>query len=450
MTKRVPATQRRTATQPATRTLTPRLIEAAHTTRHTLTERRELPHHSIGGLKFVVGPHSSTWRLWCRIRGGKPFHGPIGDYPEMSLEQAEDAALRIQRNARKGIDPRDEERERLDAERQAEIEAALRQASSFAVAVAAYLAANAHRDAAGLSDTTRNLKHATDAFGAVPLADVTKAQIMALVAKRTRDGKYAANATFSDIRACLNWCVGQGRLDVSPMLGLVKPHKVQPRDVYLSPDELRAVWRAAEREPYPFGSWVQMLIASGGQRRQDVSQMRWRDVGKLDLQERNSATGKLETVTFEHVWRDVDPSKPKQGQRVHEVPLNALAQSILRNVPRFLHGQFVFSGSDGVGPISGYSKAVERLRTRAGIGTHWSPHVLRHTCATLMAEHCGALPDEVAMVQNRVSGFLRGAERVYQHSTFIRRKQRLLDDWGAFLTALLADDEQETQASETA
>jgi hypothetical protein len=54
-----------------------------------------------------------------------------------------------------------------------------------------------------------------------------------------------------------------------------------------------------------------------------------------------------------------------------------------------------------------------------------------------MAEHCGALPDEVAMVQNRVSGFLRGAERVYQHSTFIRRKQRLLDDWGAFVQALV-------------
>jgi integrase len=304
------------------------------------TTKRENIFDTASDAVVRIGPRGLTWWVIYRVRGGdgKPKWYKFAEFHEKTLAEARLEAGRLKELARKGIDPAVQDRQRIAAE----IEAAavkqraeqLRQSSSFAVTVEDYLAANADRDKDGLANTKRNLKHATDAIGSVPLADVTRDMITPILAKRTSDGKYAANATFVDLRALLNWSVGQGRIAKSPMAGIEKPHKTKPRKIFLDPDELKVVWISSLDEPFPFGAWVRMIIATGGQRRQDVSGMRWKDIGPLVLKERNPATQKLVEVKFAHIWRGFDPSKPQEDQREHRVPLNALAQSILKDVPR--------------------------------------------------------------------------------------------------------------------
>ena len=117
-----------------------------------------------------------------------------------------------------------------------------------------------------------------------------------------------ANRVLATTRKLFNWCVDRGYLDVSPAAGITPPGIERSRSRVLTDDELTRIWRAGDELGYPFGPWLQIMIAAGGQRRGDVARMRWDDV---------------------HADQWVIPEPTKSDQAPHTVSLSTLAIELL-------------------------------------------------------------------------------------------------------------------------
>src|SRR4029079_16095434 len=103
---------------------------------------------------------------------------------------------------------------------------------------------------------------------------------------------------------------------------------------------------------YPFGA-IYLVLLLTGQRRGEVSAMRW---SEIDLQRR--------------FWT-IPAARAKNGH-AHEVPLSSAVIEILRQVPRFLHSDFVFT-TNGQRPVSGFVRAKQRFERAVG-STDWRVH----------------------------------------------------------------------------
>ena len=75
------------------------------------------------------------------------------------------------------------------------------------------------------------------------------------------------------VRKVFNWCVDRSLLEISPCVRMKPPTEEADRDRVLSGQELRLVWRAAEKIGSPFGPFVQILMLTA-QRRDEVSKAR--------------------------------------------------------------------------------------------------------------------------------------------------------------------------------
>jgi len=376
--------------------LTAKKVEQIYGQRTALADRITY-NDTARDLCLRVGPRSASWGVFYRIVGSKKVrYQKIGTYPSVSLAEAAERAQKVKRTAEEGKDPKVV---RLSLSR-------VRDASQ------AYLEQRVSQlqGQSSYRDAKRYLKVCSDAFGDLPLSAVSKVHITGLLASMSNT-PYAANRCFSTVRSFFNWCVAGGLLETSPVTGLRAPHRESRRERYLTSSELAKVWIAAGKVRYPWGPWIRMMIATGGQRRTDVATMSW-----LDIKDR--------------LWRNANPTK--SDKPVHEVPLNRIARDLLADLPRFSKGDYVFTTTEGERPISGFSKGIQAVSKDAGV-YEWSAHTLRHTFATLACDELDVLPDEVAMIQNRTSEYLRGAERVYTKSTFIKRKRRILKKWSAFV-----------------
>ena len=67
------------------------------------------------------------------------------------------------------------------------------------------------------------------------------------------------------------------RLPTEPREPDVMPGAERRQERTLAPDEIRAVWAAADELGYPFGLFFKMALARG-QRREEIAQMRWADI----------------------------------------------------------------------------------------------------------------------------------------------------------------------------
>jgi integrase len=194
--------------------------------------------------------------------------------------------------------------------------------------------------------------------------------------------------------------------------GIRAPNPETSRDRILTDDELKAVWRGAAKEGYPFGAILQLLILTG-QRRGEVGGMMW---SELDLE---AGTWSL-------------PRERVKNDRRHEVPLSRQALAIFKNVPR-IGDKYVFTLS-GTAPYNGW-KAKERIEEAVGIAP-WTVHDLRRTAASRMAK-LGVSLVVIEKILNHVSGSLAGIVGVYQRHEFAEEKRAALQRWADHVEQLV-------------
>jgi integrase len=250
------------------------------------------------------------------------------------------------------------------------------------------------------------------------MTDITAEEVAAAI--RTivnRGAPYQAHNALGYIRRLFTWAIGTHEFGIatSPVERL-KPAdligKREARERILSDDELRAVWAAAGEMGPPYGPLFRLLILTG-QREREVADASW---SEIDFDKR------LWTI----------PTSRMKGGRAHEIPLAPAALALLKELPRFTAGDYVFTTTDGVKPVNGFSKAKVRVDRLSGVA-EWKIHDLRRTMRT----HLSALPVEDLVRELVIAHARPGFHKVYDQHSYQDEKARCLALWERRLHTIL-------------
>ena len=255
-------------------------------------------------------------------------------------------------------------------------------------------------------------------FGERDLTLMTRADILeAADAAIARGSRYQANRIVAQSRRMFNFFLERGIIESSPLIGIRAPMREYSRDRVLTRDEITRLIAACRAEPFPFGPYTLLLLATA-QRRSEVANMRW---SEIDWERK--------------VW-EIPASRSKNG-KPHEVPLSPFALDALKDIARFEGSDLVFT-TTGYSPISGITKMVLRVQA-ASKTSNWRLHDLRRTAASEMAR-MGIPPHVVEKVLNHVSETLGGVAGIYNRYGYNPEKRDALERWGAFLEQLESSD----------
>jgi integrase len=371
--------------------LTKTFIEAAKRT--PATGRIEYRDAEVRGLLLRVSEFGyKSFSLRARFPGQtNPSRRSIGEYGTVSLDEARETACQWKAMIRRGIDPQQE----LAKERAAN--AARREhdeSSQFGKVLEEWLTKHCRDNHKDHGHEARRIltKELPQQWWSRPIASISRDDCAKVIEGIVERGHQAqAHNLFGYMRTLFTWAVQKRRLDASPMAVLSAKAEIGKRgrgDRVLTDDELRAVYKAAEKIGYPFGKVVQLLCLTG----------QWlNDIAKLSWSE----------IDFDKKLISLPGERMKMGI-AHEIRLAPMALEILHNLPR-QRGDYVFSMSRGRKPYTGFSRGKKQLDELSGV-TSYVIHDLRRTARTRWS----AIPNvKTEVAELAMAHVLPGMHRVY-------------------------------------
>ncbi len=350
------------------------------------------------GLHFRVSANKvRAFSVVFRLNG-KLTRRTIGRYPRVTLANARASALDVMRKAQEGVDAR-EHRSREES------------TLIYAELVEAYVQKHLKPNARSWKNVSNGLNHSRmGRFAKKRVADIRRRDVIDLIDEIVGEGKpQAAINQLRYLKMLFNWAAGRDMIVNSPCDGVKPPGRTVERDRVLSDAEIAAVWLATLSLPEPFGSMYRMLMLTG-QRRNEVAEMRWREV--VDT---------VWTIPRERVKKD----------RPHAVPLTKTALATLATLPRYGDDAFVFTTTGGKRPSSNFNKTKQQLDRLSGT-SGWTIHDLRRTVRSKLAEL--RVPEVVARkVLNHEAGKV---DRIYNRHEYLTEKREALVKWEKMLISL--------------
>lgn len=379
-------------------------------------DRLELNDGTISGLLLRVGPRGRpTWTLRYTVKGrggvterGKKLAGrkfyriTLGEYPALSLLKARAQAANMLADADNGINPV-EQVERVATVRRGTI-------AELSEAFLEHHCRGRLRSADKAEWIMRD--YVVPKFGDHAPKQVSRRDVITYLDDlKKRASKTATLDTRKWLSVFFNWALEREYVDFNPVSGIRAPVKSKPRERVLSLEEARAVWKAAQAEPFPSGSLICLLMLTGS---------RLREIGHAQLGWLDRANACLD-IPGEH-YKTGDPTV---------IPLIPEAMKILENIPKPPKGPYLISSNGGKRPVwTATPEALARIRqgAEAQLGRRidrWTIHDLRRTTATHMAR-LGV--DEI--VVERVLGHrIGGVKAVYNRYRYIDEKRAALQLW---------------------
>lgn len=404
-------------------------------------KRVDLMDGPVPGLMLRIGPGGATWSLRIRVVGeggitgrghkkkGNKMRVTLGEYPVVSIEAARARANLFLDQAKRGECPT------------AELENAATAGGLIVRALAEKFLADYVRmkELRALRKYESALRvHVVPGIGNV-LADVlSREQVRGLVKKvmirvprgvgpqdRPQGGKEAARTVVGVVRKMINWGIRERLLKRTdnPVEGMEDNlPKKRRKERVLSLEEARIAWRAAGTLGYPFGPAYQLIMLTGCRPGEWSTCLR----SYIDL---NQALLVL-------------PADAYKTDHVHVVPLGPLALQLLEDLlshHRGHSGEYILSGTDGKNRLSGWTKGHARMmRAICAVSGErpkvpWTPHDLRRTVATRIAEQLGVGGEQLI---KRVLGHSDGSvTAIYNRYGYVKEMRVVLEKWAAELTS---------------
>ena len=371
--------------------------------------RQEIPAGPPGGLMLIVHPSGKkVWALRYRYRG-VPAKYTLGDYPVISLARARQKAIAALADLDRGIDPREKPAEGADA-------------------VTAVAEEWLKRKVAGTRtahEVERMLrKEIVEPWKKKRVSEIEKPHVLRVLdAIVDRGAPVTANRVLSIMKRWFGWAKERGYIETSPVADIKRPTVEKSRDRVLSEDEVRAVWTAAGTLDYPHGPYLRMVILTA-QRRTEVAAMRWSHIDE------DKALWTL-------------PAESTKAGRVHDVPLSSAAMDILKGLPRFANGDYVFTHNGGGRHMRTYYEAKQAVDAAiAGAKlARWTIHDLRRSAATLMAGH-GVLPHILSAILGHSAAAAVSTmpsstvTKIYNRYAYLEERRQALEAWAQYVVSL--------------
>ncbi len=353
----------------------------------------------------VSSAGTKTFILMYRHRG-RPRRLTLGRYPVLSLADARTKATEALLTINEGADP-------------ALVEHAVDDPTYQFDAVATSFVTrhcNVRNKASTAKETERLLnKHFVSAWKKRDVRDIRQSHINEILdALVAGDKPSEANHALGVIKTLFRWCVDRDMIAVSPCMKVKKPAKHGSRARVLSEAELKAVWGVLELEGYPFGTMTKLLILTG-QRRGEVTQMRW---SQLDLKAKT--------------W--LIPAELSKNGREHLLPLSDHVMAVIKSIPKQDNDLLFPARGNDDNVVSGFTRAKNRLDKLSGV-TGWTLHDLRRTTATFLGK-LDTPPHVIERVLNHVSGSFAGVAGVYNRHPYLDEMQHALQAWGSHVSRL--------------
>jgi integrase len=196
---------------------------------------------------------------------------------------------------------------------------------------------------------------------------------------------------------------------------LLAPKKSRQR--VLSDDEIKLIWRATEANLYPADPFTRLLLILGC-RRSELAGARWRE---FDLGKPGAETWTLKG------------ERTKSGD-LRVVPLPAMAVQMIRDLPHFAGGDFLFAASGGKKHFSAYSRLKATLNDKItklnGVPLEqWGLHDLRRSMRTALS----ALSIPPLVAELMVGHKQQGIAAVYDLHRYEAEQREGFERWCARL-----------------
>lgn len=233
------------------------------------------------------------------------------------------------------------------------------------------------------------------------------------------DGAGSTAFLYRTISAFLNYAEVQGWV-AAPLLprkgaGIIAPPP-PPRQRVLTDEELKAVWRAADREPPKLRAFVRLLILTGA-RETEIADIA---VGEIDLKA--------------GAWA-VPGTRTKNG-RGYKVPLGELATSELSAVwpTDTVRPDHKLLGRTSDNGFRGFGRLKRRIDQASGT-SGWRWHDLRRTCRTGLSR-LGVPTDHAEAAINHIS-HRPILEKTYNVHDYTDEVIAALSRWQLFVSDLV-------------
>lgn len=334
---------------------------------------------------------SSTTASWRKVS--------LGSYPTIGLQRAKELALDCFADVRDGRDP-------LAAGPGSDL--------TFTGLSDQYLEAHKGRHSQSWARAVRQtlqrdiLPHLhSHRACAVKRHDI--ARIVERVAKR--GALASANEALKVTRTIFRWAVSTGRCETDPTFG-VRKFPSKPRERVLTDQEISHAWTLRTRFLLAFR--LQLLTAAR--------------IGEVLKAEKSEFD--LEQMTW------TIPGMRTKSRRTHQLPLSSLAVNVVEEaMVASCRSGWLFPGHQGDKPLCTQSAAtvLSRLNKAAGITERFTPHDLRRSAATRMADL--GTPDEVVERILNHAGTTT-SRRHYNHAKRFDEMRDALGRWAVQLADL--------------
>jgi integrase len=353
---------------------------------------------TLSGLGFRLRKqllaNVATWVFFFRL-AGKQHKPKIGDWPAMSAKAARAIAVKWYAQTKLGENPAPKaESEPEEISTGEMFDLYLEWQRPPRLRLRSFL------------EVERHLRMHAASLRRLPLHKIERRIVAALLARIGKSSTSVADATRKDLVAAFSWACREGLRSDNPA-AFTNRFGERSRDRVLTDAEIAAIWRATTGDD-PYSALVRLLLLVGA-RREELGALRW---DELDL---DAATISL------------PPSRTKSG-RAHVIPLPPLALSLLKAQPPG-EGAHVF-GENG---FKSWSRGKALLDQRSGV-TGWRLHDLRRTLSTRLHEDLLQPPHIIEAI---LGHHQPGIGAVYNRSSYIAERRRVLDLWAEHLLGLI-------------
>lgn len=344
----------------------------------TLTNRR----YPALALRTKAGISAGVWTMTFYPPGSRTkARHPLGEWPQMTLTEAADAAADAKAGLKKGVDPRAAKARQIAAEK-AEKDAAeaerLRIANrmTFRRLTDEFLRSyvEPRKTKASAANDRLNLGHACAEFGDREISTIRRREIATFLSGIAMRHPTKGNRIHSVMSTAFNFAVQREDIEASPMARLPKAGVEVAKDRVIADRELavlqRAIMAAPRIAPGVIGAFKLLVIS--GLRPAEVCGLLWEDCADLD--DPNEA-------------RITIPGSRMKAGRAHVLPLAPLARSIVLEQRQRVDSTTAIFGS--------------RFGIRDTIARHSLSQLFKRVIADLdPADHPG---DEAAVASLRAS-----------------------------------------------
>jgi integrase len=252
-------------------------------------------------------------------------------------------------------------------------------------------------------------------LGKKALADIKPTHIAPLLDTMIETPTEMHNA-FAYLAMFLNWAMRRGYIETAPTTRMQTPPKPASRERTLSPEELAAVWRAADPDT-DYGRIVRLCILSA----QRAGQC--------------AAVGREYIQTEAVIW----PAGVMKANRSHMLPLTAGMRALLPDRIGLLFP------SANARPFNNWSRNKNRLDKESGV-RDFTHHDLRRTWATIAAEQLDIAPHIIDSILAHVSG--TQVARIYNRAKYLAPMRDAMHKYETWLQTLLSNTESMTNGPE--